>query len=513
VNQNGYRGSTVPLNVETDGRITGMQQVVLPGEGPANVRVQFTADTAGPHVFSFRIPPQPGEVVAENNVRDALIEVEDRREKVLYFEGEPRFEMKFINRAVVDDQNLQLAVLQRTAENKFLRIGVESAEEVVGGFPKTREELFAYRGLILGSVEAAAFNAEQLRMIADFVNLRGGGLLMLGGRRAFAEGGWGGTPVGEVLPVVIDPMGAQEKEPPVLELSIKPTRAGLMHPATQVAGSEQESATRWNTLPALTSVNPLPMARVKPGAEVLLTGTDPSRRDQVVLAYQRYGRGKALALGAQDSWLWQMHSTIAVDDLTHQNFWRRLVRWLVYGVPGQVMTTTLRDRPQPGEEVTLTTQVTDSTYADVNNARVLARVTTPSGKPIEVPMEWNVGKDGEYRGSFVAIDAGMYEVAVDATRQGKPLGGDQIHVRVGQDDSEYFDAAMRAPLLKRLAEETGGQFYTADNVSTLAEDISHTGRGVNITEERDLWDMPALLLLLGMFVMGEWAFRRRKGLA
>lgn len=514
VNQTGYRGTTVPLNVETDARITGMQQVTLPGDGgPANVRVRFTADTAGPHVFRFRIPPQPGEVVAENNVREALIQVDDRREKILYFEGEPRFEPKFIVRAVEDDQNLQVVLLQRTAENKYLRRFVENEDELAGGFPKTRDELFKYRGIILGSVEAAAFTTEQLKMIADFVNVRGGGLLMLGGRRAFAEGGWGGTPVGEVLPVVIDPMGAQEKEPPASELTIRPTRAGLMHPATQVAASEQESSARWSTLPMLTSVNPLPLQRVKPGAEVLLTGSDTSRRDQVVLAYQRYGRGKALALGVQDSWLWQMHASIEVTDVTHQNFWRRLVRWLVYTVPGQVMTSTARDRQQPGEQVSLSTQVTDATYLDVNDAKVIAHVTMPSGMVTDVPMEWNVGKDGAYRGGFVARDPGMYDVRVEASRQGKPLGEDTIHLRVGQDDSEYFDAAMRAPLLKRLAEETGGQFYTPATVGTLADDISHTGRGVNIVEERDLWDMPALLLLLGLLVMGEWAFRRKKGLA
>ncbi len=44
-------------------------------------------------------------------------------------------------------------------------------------------------------------------MIADFVSKRGGGLLMLGGRRSFAEGGWAGTPVGEVLPVILPTPG------------------------------------------------------------------------------------------------------------------------------------------------------------------------------------------------------------------------------------------------------------------------------------------------------------------
>ena len=119
----------------------------------------------------------------------------DVRERILYYEGEPRFEMKFIRRAVADDKNLLSVALQRTADNKYMRLDGEP-DEVVGGFPKTRDELFRYRGLILGSVEAGAFSGDQLQMIADFVDRRGGGLLMLGGPRSFGEGGYGGTPGG-----------------------------------------------------------------------------------------------------------------------------------------------------------------------------------------------------------------------------------------------------------------------------------------------------------------------------
>ena len=128
-------------------------------------------------------------------------------------------------RAVTDDKNLSVSRLIRTAENKYYRIlGSASApDEVVGGFPKTREELFAYQALILGSVEAASFTPDQLRMIADFVNKRGGSLLMLGGRRSFAEGGWAGTPVGEVLPVVMGAANAKYFAP---DIAVRPTRAG-----------------------------------------------------------------------------------------------------------------------------------------------------------------------------------------------------------------------------------------------------------------------------------------------
>ena len=113
----------MPLTVEDDGRIVSTQEVKLPADGEsATVKVRFTASEAGPRLFKFRVAAQTGEQVTQNNARDALIEVHDRKEKVLYFEGEPRFEMKFLHRAVEDDKNLQVVVLQRTAENKFLRL-------------------------------------------------------------------------------------------------------------------------------------------------------------------------------------------------------------------------------------------------------------------------------------------------------------------------------------------------------------------------------------------------------
>src|SRR4051794_10624165 len=231
LSQTGYGGQTVPLSVEDDGRIVNTQEVTLPPDGEsATVKVRFTASEAGARVFKFKVPTQQGEQVTQNNARDALIQVNDRREKILYFEGEPRYEMKFVRRGVEEDKNIQVTILLRTAENKYWRGDVSNPDELIAGFPKTREELFSYRALILGSVEAASFSPEQLRMIADFVSKRGGGLLMLGGRRAFAEGGWGGTPVGEVLPVVID---SAPNAKYFSWLNAKPTRAGSTFPVTQ----------------------------------------------------------------------------------------------------------------------------------------------------------------------------------------------------------------------------------------------------------------------------------------
>jgi uncharacterized membrane protein len=515
VSQTGYSGKNVALNVEDAGRIVTSQPITLPPDGQSlTAKVRFTANDAGARLFRFRIAPQEGEEVTQNNARDALLEVRDRHERILYYEGEPRYEVKFVLGAVDGDKNIDVVLLQRTAENKYMRRNVSDQNELVGGFPKTREELFQYRGLILGSVEAAAFTPDQLRMIADFVNKRGGGLLMLGGRRAFDEGGWAGTPVGEVMPVVFGADTGRKAAPYFSMLSVRPTRAGASSPVTQIADTEEHSSDRWNEMPEVSAVNPI--HAVKPGATVLLTATDKQKQDQVVLAYQRYGRGKAVAMPIQDSYAWKMDAKIPVEDLTHATYWRRLVRWLVDGVPDPVNVTTTQDRVEPGEPVKIVADVSDKAYTEVNDSHVVASVTSPSGKKSEFPMEWTVSRDGEYRASFVPDEPGVYDIKVDATRatgDQKSLGTGEVHVRASAGDAEYFDASMRGSLLRRIAEDTGGRFFTASNAGLLPEAVTYTGRGVTVVEERDLWDMPILLILLLALLGAEWGFRRVRGFA
>lgn len=507
----GYAGQTINVDIEDEGRIVGTEPVKLPDDGSAaTARVRFTVSEAGPRVVRFRVAPQPGELVTENNARDALIDVRDRREKILYYEGEPRPEMKFIRRAVDDDPNLLVVALQRTADNKYMRLNLDSPDELVAGFPKTREELFAYRGLILGSIEAGAFTGDQLKMITEFVDRRGGGLLMLGGARSLGEGGYAGTSVADVLPVVLDP-ASRDQQPALARLKVRPTRAGAAQGVTQIAETEAASLEKWAQLPGVITVNRV--EAIKPGATILLSGTDETRRDRPVLAFQRYGRGKAFAFTLLDSWQWQMNASMAVEDMTHEHFWRQLLRWLVDGVPDGVEVQSLTDRVEPAEATTLRADIVDANFVELNDAAVTARVTAPDGSIVDVPMQWSGEKSGEYRATLPTHAQGWYEAKIEATRAGKVLGSAVTHLRAAPGDAEYFDATMHAATLRRVADETGGRFYTPATVQGLSEDLKYTGRGMTTVEERDLWHLPIVMLLLIGLLCAEWGYRRAVGLS
>src|SRR6185503_1124158 len=146
--------------------------------------------------------------------------------------------------------------------------------------------------------------------------------------------------------------------------------------------------------------------------------------DQVVLAFQRYGRGTSIAFTVQDSWLWQMHSDIPLEDQTHEMFWKQMLRWLVDGVPEPVTAAADQEQVEPGEMIRVTASIADSTFIEVNDATVTANVTSPSGRVESVPLEWTVEEDGAYAGEFRPSELGDYEITVDAARGDVPLGSD-----------------------------------------------------------------------------------------
>ncbi len=523
VRQRGFDGATVPLIVEDDGRIVARTQVVMPnGSDASPVRITARLSDPGARLLTFRIPVQEREQIVENNTQHALVDVRNSREKVLYIEGEPRYEVRFVRAAVEADSNLQLVVLQRTAEGKFLRLNVDSGDELIAGFPRTRSELYRYRAVVLGNIEASFFSHDQLAMLADFVSVRGGGLVQLGGRRSFTEGGYAGTPLADVVPVVMEGPAVADSLTFFADLAPTLTPAGMTHAVTQIGSSNISAAEKWKSLPAVTSVNRI--RRVKPGAVVLVTGTVPSggragepgesvfRYEQPILVYQRFGRGIAVSMPVQDDWQWKMGAEVAVEDESFETLWRQMLRWVTSDTPSRVEARATPDQVNLRTPVQVRAVVVDSAFERLNDAQVSAQVIAPSGARQTVALDWAVDRDGEYRGTFAPAEEGVYRVRVTATTT-SGTAADTAYVRAAPLDAEYTMAEMRRPFLERVADETGGKFYTAQTVETLPEDIAMTKRGVTVVNQMDLWDMPIVFILLVALVSAEWGYRKVRGLA
>lgn len=501
IGHRGADGRDVRLLVEDDGLIVAEKKIALTaGRTRATTRVELALKEPGVHDLVFRIPAETGEMVADNNEHRAAVNVRQDKIHVLHLEGEPRFEVKFTRRAVDDDENIRLVSLVRTSDNKLYRLGVESADELADGFPTTADSLFAFGVVIIGSLEASRLTEAQQRLLVEFVDRRGGGLLLLGGRHAFAEGGYANSPLAGLMPVVLDSRAAAFRS----QVRIEPTRNGLRHAV--IRGLDQEV---WARLPALAMVNPI--RRLKPGAMLLLEGRAGGERPLVALASQRYGRGTVAVLPVRDTWRWQMHSQVPLDDHTHETLWRQLIRWLARPAAGRVRLHVTPRQGTAGKPVRVVADVVDPSYRALPDARVRLTVDDPLGDRTVTDLDWQGQVEGRYEIRLPLAQDGRHDLRAELIEQGEAVAADSAHLHVSGSGREYYGAELDTALLRRVAAETGGQYFAASAAADVIDAVAQTGGGRTMIKPLPLWDAPVLYLLMLALVCIEWSLRRRWG--
>lgn len=506
ITHRGLAGQTVTLVAEEESIIVRQQSLTLPaGDRSVLLRVPLEFNEAGPRRVGFRIAPQPGEILLENNALHRAVDVRGDPVRILHIEGEPRFEVKFLRRAVASDDAIRLVSLVRTAENKYYRLGIEAADELAEGLPATDESLFRYDALVIGSVGNELLDGVQQARLQEFVARRGGGLVLLGGRRAFAEGGYSDSTLAGLAPVVLPAAASTYRA----SVAVRPSARHLDHPLLRVSGGDRDHA-GWAQLPPLTVVNPI--RRSKPGATTLLEGDDGSGDPLVILAWQRYGRGTVAAFPVRDSWRWQMHADIPLEDQTHEQLWRNLLRHVARPAGGRARLDVEPAEAAPGERLAIEAELFDARYRPIDNANVTLEVITPLGDVEKVVLERALNRDGVHRSSFIPRDIGRYEFRLTLDGADGETVQSEASVEVSGAGREFHSAELAAPRLSRLAEGTGGRFLRAANAEEIIGLIDDTTATSRVEKRLPLRDAPVFLIALLVLACLEWVWRRRRGL-
>jgi uncharacterized membrane protein len=513
--QNGYTGQKAKITVRDGQKVLATHTATLKAEGTQQTEsVLFNAGTAGVKSISTSIDPMPNEENLRNNSVLRLVNVDQRKPRILYLEGEPRWEYKFLRRAVEDDRSIELASMVRTTQNKILfqgdfcgpnRPATNGKCAQPDGFPTRVEELFDYEGLIIGSVDAPYLTTSQQELIKEFVDRRGGGVLFLGGRDSLADGGWKKSPVNEILPTILpDSKNTFVRVGANVEL----TSAGRDNLITRIEEDPDKNVERWKKLPYIMNFqNP---GQPKPGAVVLADAipTAGGGGHIPLLTVQNFGRGRVALFATGGSWRWQMLQPVA--DKSHEMFYTQLLRWLVNDTPRHVTGSTPRTLLADESKVKLRAEVRDKTFMPAGDATVEAHILG-EGAAEQVTMTPEPLEQGVYGAEWTTPKAGSYIVEVVAKRGSEEIGRDTFTFRREDGVAENFHVEQNRELLQKLSDETGGRYYKPGDAQSLAKDITYSEAGITVRETRDLWDMPALFLILLGIMAVEWTLRRRWG--
>jgi uncharacterized membrane protein len=475
-----------------------------------------------------------------NNERTVLVDRARGPYRVLYVSGRPNWEFKFLRRAMLADDEVDLTGLIRIAREEpkytfrshrnettnplfrgfgnerdeeaerydepvLIRIGTRDANELQDGFPKTAEELFQYQAIILDDIEAGFFTEEQKSLIHDFVTERGGGFLMLGGQESFLEGKYARTPIGELLPVYVD---RAVPKPADTGWQLSLTREGWLQPWVRIESTEAEEERRLQEMPPFATINAVDS--IKPGASVLATLQNAEGDRLNALVAQRMGRGRAAALMIGDFWKWHLRSPAGNDDMLKS--WRQMLRWLVADVPRRV-DVQINNLQDANLSVQLDVSVLNEAFQPLDNAAVQVTIRRPEGTEVKlnaVPLDDAAGRFGV---TYVPRQAGPYLVEIEAKGSDGALIGTRRSGWVSEPAStEFQNLIPNRALLEQIANDTQGELVELNQLDRLVGRLPTRSAPVMETKLNPWWHNSWIFLLALGLLVSEWGLRRWKGL-
>jgi uncharacterized membrane protein len=470
----------------------------------------------GERRFRVSVLPVPGETLTDDNAVEFSVHVSTEKVRVLYVDGYPRWEYRFLKELLKRaDENIEVQCFLLSATSDFVQ---ESSQGVppLAALPTTRVDLLdAYDVIVLGDVDPRGVSNdpdrawEFMEAVRGFVE-GGGGLLLQAGEfdnpRSFAH-----TPLEEVLPIVIDSVGAlaagsdaRTEFRAVLEEPAAPHEIVRLHPDLETNRRlwEEDSGLRgfhWFA----------PVIRAKPSSQVLLRhpteSNEHGRYPLLVAGY--YPQGRSLWIGVDETWRWRWH----YGPRYRERFWRNSIRWLALGRLRSGDRRYRLESPRSSygldERVVLEARVLDEDYNPSTRPSQPIRIAGPDGRPRDETLTSIGDRPGLYRTQLELDQPGLWRAWIE--RDGQRLSSTEFEVVLSS--RENADPSPDPEALAGLASLTGGRAVSLGRIGTLrAEFPGDEERRAPISSKlEDVWDRIATVLLLLALLSAEWSLRKR----
>lgn len=480
------------------------------------IDVEITAPAPGSYRLEVSTATQPGEVLTDNNVQLAFLDVREGGGRILYLEGELRLEQVYLRRAINESPDLSLTfqpITERTQGQWPIDLGMAV----------TPGQFDVY---IIGDLDAAALGEKNLQGIANAVNA-GSGLLMIGGQHTFDLGGYAGTPLAELLPIRLDPAKriALQKPPPATAMipAPVPLQPRRLHPITQLIPNGDNRAA-WQSLRPLMGANRFTEVKQSPTVDVLLE----SPAKEPILVTGLYGNGRTATFAGDTTWKWWLQGR----QESHKRFWRQLLLWLLARDTRESGSVWVRmdarrfDRQEPASfEAGI--QLVEAADAVPLQAEVIDR----SGTRIPIPETTTIappaadannntiaGDAPTLTGKLPDLPGGLYRLRVAPQNSDSPVKAAEMFFQVVDVDVELSRPLAEVARMEQWAavtESAGGASYRPDEVDQLLDRLEQLRQRAElpVVERYRLGDDPfsgwLLMTLLVGLLSTEWFLRRR----
>jgi hypothetical protein len=500
IRDSGIPRSTVKVDLLKDGKPVATQNVIVE-PGRREVSFPVKQPQKGLYRYAINVQTVPEEQNSANNHASVFVNVMNDKARVLFLEGRPSWDSKFLAQALRSDPTITVDVVYKLRDDKFFAVLGGSEKEQGIQIPRTAEQMSRYDVIILGKGFEEFYDEAGAKVLKDWVSERGGNLLFLRGRpdersRVLRE---------------IEPVTWSDRE--LEELRIRLTQEGKSHPGFAF-GMSEDAQTVVKKLPPLISAS---RVEGEKALTVVLARTENATSDQdskemATLAYLRYGQGKVMAIVGQGLWRWAfLPPELEQYGKVYDEFWTQTVRWLVSEsdfLPGQnVSVRTDRSSYAPNETVNFLGYLRG---VKPTSSPALT-LTLPNGKTTTLATAGG-GNQADFTATFRPSVPGEYIATVAGSGSKSAPVSCVFTVYAGQE--EDLNRSADPDLMRQLAAVGGGQALTANDLSSLPGKLQSAEASLSRKpEQKTAWDKPWVLASLMCLLGLEWYIRRRSGLA
>jgi hypothetical protein len=494
-----------------DGQIVQKKSITA-GQGSRVWLEHFTVteDKEGLHNYAVQLlPPLLPNLRSVNLLASTAVRIADEKElRVLYIQGALTWDYKFINLALRNDPTIKITGLTRTSKQSVFRQNVESAGELLNGFPNTVEELAPFRVVVLSNLRPADLTTAQQEVLARFCGELGGGLLLIGGQGTFDQS-WQSSRLEQLLPVVFaNNPGVQGLDRP---FRLQLTEEALQSSVFQIADNSPAREV-WAQVPTFTQYGRVDAA--KPGAQVWgvhQTDDGPHGR-RILMASQRYGAGLSAVLCIQNFWRWRLARD--GEPAQFDRFWKQLFRFLSEVGRREVAIHLADQQLQPEMDVRVVLEKQPNPKNLIDTSRKFLVRAENSQKELlrEEAVELETLRPVDF--TFHASKPDVYTITVTDPLK-LPIATRPIEIR--DVNVELQTTARNMETLRQWAAISDGMAVKAEDcpdagdlVNQIKAKIEQVRRGKQVRRPMGVngWVLAALLGCLG----GEWFLRKKWGL-
>ena len=491
--------------LKADGVVVDQIELVLGGDRTQQVAFNFVPAKPGEVRLEVAVPVRDEEVSRENNRAITTTRITDKKFNVLLVEQEPRWDFRFLLDYLQRDQRLVVKCVMIDGEPGLAR---QADSPFLPALPSTRDAYFQSQVLILGDVNPTALGYERMEMIVEWVEA-GGGIIFLAGSN-FNPASYLGTPLEALLPVVPETRRSHAlrslREPAPFPLELSP--AGRRSPYLQMAADPAANQRIWDEFPGVRWV--APVARVKPGAEVLLVDPRPSSAGRYgklpVFAMQGYGSGKCVYFGTDETYRWRSRTGGKYYSILWGQIMQTLALQLLDSASPLTQLRTDRKHYAVGERVVIAGNAYSGNYEPliVPTMEGVLTHTKPGAETPDSTRTINLAASTKnfFRCDFIAKEPGSYAFHTVHDPDGI------LKFEVVDANLESVQTALDDRLLKNMVATAGGRFLREEDLNHLPDWVTATSTKVASERKVEIYDSTWILAGLLALLCAEWLLRR-----